>query len=111
MAVETGRPQDLDPDTVAAAAEEQGKPKMLPAHPKLRTPPKMAGFIGLGLSDASTGKARQAPRALWRQGHHDRGPSVEVTFLLSLLSGRDTELHFTGLQTGKLTCRIAVREC
>lgn len=59
MAVETGRPQDLDPDTVAAAAEEQGKPKMLPAHPKLRTPPKMAGVIGLGLSDASTGKARR----------------------------------------------------
>lgn len=31
--VEMGQPQDLDPDIVVAAAEEQRKQKMLPAHP------------------------------------------------------------------------------
>lgn len=101
MAVETGRLQDLDPGTVAAAAKEQGKPKILPAHPKLRTPPKMAGVIRLGLSEASTGKAERPLMLSSSKSVLTEVCLVEVTFSLSLLSGRDTELHFTGLQIGK----------
>lgn len=106
-----GQSQDLNPGGLVSAAEEQRKQKMLSALQEMRSPPRMVGVTGLGLSNASLGLFMLSRgKGVMRVDH-----LTEITVSLGLLTEKENywiyRAALTGLQADKLTFRIAIREC